>query len=93
MKTYHKIESINYSSHDRIAGDGIIEIELSETFKPYLLNTTYCDNIIIWWDCQSTTYGGSMKLYAVDGDFQSKVKGWYDVDITKALKYISDNLA
>ena len=92
MNSYDLIESMKYHPYDEISGDGIIEITLRDLFKPYLLHTEYCDKIVIWWDCQSNEHSESMKVYAVDGDFQSRVKAWYDVDITKALKYISDNL-
>lgn len=95
-----KIESIEWHYHKERAGDGIIEIELRDLFEPYLLNTSYCDRVTIWWDTHTGDYDESVKVYAIDElssldeaePIISKVESWYEPDITEALKYVSDNL-
>lgn len=73
-------------------GDGIIIIELRELFKPYLLHTSYCDRITIWWNTRTGEYNESVRVYAIEGEYASKVEAWNDCDITSALKYVSNNL-
>ena len=95
-----KIESMEWHYLDEQAGDGIILIELRDLFKPYLLGTSYCDKITIWWDTGASEYDESVNVFAIE-DMESldgsdpvvtKVESWYDCDIVKALKYVQENL-
>lgn len=81
------------------AGDGIIKIELRDTFKPYLLGTSYCDYINIWWDTDANEYDESVCVYAVERTGSDelratvdKVESWYDCEIIEALKWVGANL-
>ena len=87
-----KIESMEWHYLDESAGDGFINIELRDLFEPYLLNTSYCNRVAIWWDSQAGNYDESVKVYAIEGEHMSKVESWYDCDIVKALKYVQENL-
>ena len=98
--TVNKIKSMEWEYLDEKAGDGIIVIELRDLFKPYLLGTSYCDKITIWWDSEVKEHEESVNVFAIE-DMESldgsspvitKVESWYDCDIIKALKYVQENL-
>lgn len=95
-----KIESMEWQYLEEDSGDGLIKIELRDLFKPYLIGTSYCDGITIWWDSKAGNYDESVRVYAIE-DMESlngaepvisKVESWYDCDITEALKWVQENL-
>lgn len=88
----NKIESMKWQRVEQEAGDGLIRIELRDLFEPYLLGTSYCDTVIIWWDSQAGNYDESVRVYAVDNKHMAKAESWYECDITAALKWVQANL-
>lgn len=96
-----KIESMEWHYHDEKVGDGIVVIELRDLFKPYLLGTSYCDKITIWWDSDASEYDESVAVFAIedmstldDADpIVTKAESWYDGDdLMEAFKYVGKNL-
>ncbi len=95
-----KIKRVEYTFLDDRAGDGIIEIELRDLFKPYLLGTSYCDKVVIWWDSHSHEYEESIKVYAIenfdhyeeDNPHVSIAERWYDCDLAEAMQYVKDEI-
>lgn len=87
-----KIESMEWHRTEEQPGDGLIRIELRDLFEPYLLGTSYCDTVAIWWDSHAGNYDESVKVYAVENKHMAKVESWYDCDITEALKWVQENL-
>jgi hypothetical protein len=97
----HKIESMEWERLDNDElGDGIIRIKLRDIFKPYLLEISYCDSIVVWWTTSADEHRPSVRVYAVQSmesidesrPALNKVESWYDCDIIEALKWVQQNL-
>lgn len=95
--TVQKIESAEYTPLEDKVGDGIIEIELRDLFKPYLLGSSYCTKVVIWWDTEAHEYEESIKVYAIEenegsDDFISIAERWYDCDLEAAMQFVKEEI-
>lgn len=90
------VTDIEYTS-EKMAGDGVLRMRLAGEDRVYLLGTSHCTYVTIWWDAESDEHDASLKIYAVEeidgaNDIITRQKKWYDLDIPRAIAWVEENL-
>ncbi len=92
----NKVKEVNINTEIE-SGDGHIEIKLTEQHAPALIDTYWCDEILIWWDCNTCEVNDSVRVYSLENfeehetDYQL-VNQYKEPNLMEAILYTFNKL-
>jgi len=92
----NKFKEVNINTKIE-SGDGHIELKISEQYSPALIDTYWCDEILIWWDCNVCEINDAVRIYSLEHfeehetDYQL-VNQYKEPNVMEAVLYVFNKL-
>lgn len=92
----NRIKEVNVNTEIE-SGDGHIEIKISEHCSPALIDTYWCDEIVIWWDCNTCKANDSVRIYSLENSEEYEkeyqlVNQYKEPNVMEAILYTFNKL-